>query len=80
MIKKILILFVVLMLTLSCAVKKDIKLGQQALENEDWDAAVTHLLKAMQRHPGNVELRITLSNALISASSHHLTRGKVLLE
>jgi general secretion pathway protein D len=65
---------------ISCAWKKDFRQGQEAFERKDWDQAVAYFLKAVGEKPDSVELRISLANALISASSHYLQKGKQFQE
>jgi general secretion pathway protein D len=65
---------------ISCAWKKDFRQGQEAFERKDYDQAVAHFLKAVGEKPDSVELRISLANALISASSHYLQIGKQFQE
>lgn len=50
------------------------------MQKKDWDKAVDYFLKALNREPGNVEYRLSLSSALLSASNEHLKRGILLLE
>ncbi len=57
-----------------------LKLGQTAAERRDWDSAVQHFLTALDRDPGNIEVRIVLSKALLSASSEHTERASGLME
>jgi len=64
----------------SCAWKKDFRQGQKAFEKKDWDSAVSYFLKALNEKPGNVEYRVSLVNAMISASNYHLKKGKQYLE
>ena len=59
-----------------CAVRKQFRLGDRAFRNKDWDRAVQYFLKVVGKDPGNVEYRISLSKALISASNYHLNQGK----
>lgn len=59
--------------------RKDFRQGQEAMQNQEWDQAVAYFLKAVRENPDNVECRISLSNALISASNHHLQKGKQYL-
>lgn len=77
--KNILIFPLVVLLTVSCAVRKDFKQGHDAFQNKEWDQAVAYFLKAVGEDPDNVECRISLAKALISASTHHLKRGKQFL-
>ncbi|NIM16691.1 MAG: hypothetical protein GTO45_32275 [Candidatus Aminicenantes bacterium] len=74
------IVFVCMLLGTSCAWRKDFKLGREAFQRKDWDRAVAYLLKALGEKPDNVEYRISLTNALISASNHHLLKGKQYME
>jgi type II secretory pathway component GspD/PulD (secretin) len=68
-----------IILGFSCGVRKDFRQGEEAMQNKEWDQAVAYFLKAVREHPDNVECRISLSNALISASNHHLQKGKQYL-
>lgn len=68
------------LLCISCAWKKDFRQGQEAFERRDWDQAVAYFLKAVGEKPDSVELRISLANALISASNHYLQKGKQFRE
>ena len=74
--KKYLVISGIFILVLSCAVRKDFRQGQEAMRNRDWDRAVAYFLKAVGEDPDNVEFRISLGNALISASNFHLKKGK----
>jgi general secretion pathway protein D len=76
--RKYLIIFIITatLLGISCAWRKDFRQGQEAFKRKDWDQAVAYFLKAVGEKPDNVEYRISLANALISASSHYLQKGK----
>ena len=76
----IIIIIVYTILCISCAWRKDFRQGQQAFERKDWDQAVANFLKAVGEKPDSVELRISLANALISASNHYLEKGKQFQE
>lgn len=77
---KVVILIVALTVVLisSCSMHKDFQLGREALDKKDWDGAVAYFLKGVGNQPDNVEMRIALSNALISASHFHLHKGNQL--
>jgi len=77
--KKFLFISGLVLLVISCGVRKDFRQGEEAMQNKEWDQAVAYFLKAVREHPDNVECRISLSNALISASNHHLQKGKQYL-
>jgi general secretion pathway protein D len=77
--KYIYIIGIVLLLT-ACAVRKDFKQCEEAFRNKDWDLAAAHFLKAVGKDPDNVEYRLSLAKALISASNSHLQKGKQFLE
>lgn len=64
----------------SCAWRKDFRQGQEAFERKDWDQAVAYFLKAVAEKPESVEYRISLANALISASNYYLQKGKQFQE
>jgi len=76
----IIIILVYTILCISCAWRKDFRQGRQAFERKDWDQAVANFLKAVGEKPDSVELRISLANALISASNHYLEKGKQFQE
>lgn len=77
--RKYLVISGLVLLIISCAVRKDFRQGQEAMRNQDWDRAVAYFLKAVGENPDNVECRISLGNALISASNLHLKKGKQYL-
>lgn len=73
------ILMGLILVTLGCAgcsVHKQFRLGDRAFRNKDWDRAVQYFLEVVGKDPANVEYRISLSKALISASNFHLNQGK----
>jgi general secretion pathway protein D len=74
--RKILISLSVLLLIVSCAVRRDFKQGSDAFQKKEWDQAAAYFLKAVEKDPDNVEYRISLAKALISASTYHLQKGK----
>jgi general secretion pathway protein D len=80
--RKYSIIFIIIytILCISCAWRKDFRQGQEAFERKDWDQAVAYFLKAVGEKPDSVEYRISLANALISASSHYLQKGKQFQE
>jgi general secretion pathway protein D len=67
-------------LNISCTWRKDFRQGQEAFQRKDWDQAVAYFLKAVGEKPDSVEYRISLANALISASNHYLQKGKQFQE
>jgi tetratricopeptide (TPR) repeat protein len=77
--KKFLLISGLFLLVISCGVRKDFRQGQEAMRNQDWDRAAAYFIKAVGDDPDNVEFRISLSNALISASNAHLKKGKQYL-
>ena len=64
----------------SCSLKREVKLGREAYQSKNWDQAADHFLKAVREKPDNVEYRISLGNALISASNDHLEKGQRFLD
>jgi general secretion pathway protein D len=72
----IIIIIAYAILYISCAWRKDFRQGRQAFDRKDWEQAVVYFLKAVGEKPDNVDLRISLANALISASNHYLQKGK----
>ncbi len=76
----IIIIIVYSILCISCAWRRDLRHGRQAFDRKDWEQAVAYFLKAVGEKPDSVELRISLINALISASNHYLQKGKQFQE
>lgn len=74
------LILVFTVLIISCAGRMNFKQGQEAIQKKDWDKAVDYFLKALSKEPGNVEYRLSLGNALLSASNEHLKRGNVFYE
>ena len=72
----ILLLTILTIFPMGCTLKKQFRLGDQAFRNKDWDRAVQYFLKVVGNDPDNVEYRLSLSKALISASNYHLQQGK----
>ena len=65
---------------MSCAGRMNFRQGHEAMQKKEWDKAVDYFLKAVSRHPANVEYRLSLANALISASNRHLGQGTLFYE
>jgi general secretion pathway protein D len=55
--------------------KHDYKLGNQAMDEKDYDAAVDYYLKALKSDPHNVNYRIGLDQARFEAGQYHVTKG-----
>ncbi len=56
------------------------KKGQDALQHENWDAAVYHYLELVAKDPENVEYRIGLRRARQQAANEHFQRGLAFRE
>jgi general secretion pathway protein D len=52
--------------------------GEQAFEQESWDAAVYHYLQALAEDPDNIEYKLNLTFARQKASAQHFQRGTML--
>ena len=70
-------LVVVLMLVVvaGCATQRKAKEGRQAVDAENWDAAVYRYLELVAKDPGNIEYRIGLRRARQKAANVHFQRG-----
>jgi general secretion pathway protein D len=65
-----------LLLLTSCAVHKRVfNHGERASRQKDWDRAIRYYLRSLEKKPNNVEYRIALSRALITASNINLRKG-----
>ncbi len=51
------------------------KKGAEALQHENWDAAVYHYLELVAKDPENIEYRIGLRRARQKAANEHFQRG-----
>ena len=60
----------------SCGVSNYIKQGDDAWAEGDWDKSVKLYIKALDREPDNVKLRIALGKAVIAASNYHMKKGE----
>lgn len=60
----------------SCAASNYIKQGDEAWADGDWDKSVKLYIKALDREPDNVKLRIALGKAVIAASDYHMKKGE----
>ncbi len=54
--------------------------GEDAFENEDWDAAVYFYLQALGEDPTNLEYKLNLTFARQRSSAQHFQRGTMLRE
>ena len=66
---------VVLALALFAGCSSQSKKGQEALQHENWDAAVYHYLELVAKDPENIEYRIGLRRARQKAANEHFQRG-----
>ena len=62
------------------AAKETANDGEQAVINENWDAAVFYYLQAVTEDPQNVEYRMQLGRARQKASQAHFRKGMTLRE
>jgi len=59
----------------ACAADKAYRQGELAGGNNDWDAAVVHLTKAVQEAPDKPEYKVALERAMSNASRVHYAKG-----
>ena len=60
----------------SCAARKAHRRGNAAAKQENWDAAVVHYTRAAREDPDNIEYRMALQRALVSAAAAHIKEGR----
>lgn len=60
--------------------KQDFKAGEQAVDLNDYDAAVDYYSKALQAEPNNAAYRIKLNNSRFQAGQVHIHQGVKLRE
>ncbi len=66
---------VVLALAVIAGCSSQGKKGAEALQHENWDAAVYHYLELVAKDPENIEYRIGLRRARQKAANEHFQRG-----
>lgn len=60
--------------------KRYIKNGAHYIEHKEWDKSVQYLRPLVEKHPGNVELKMMLFRSEREASISHMAKGEKLLE
>ncbi len=70
-------LIVIASLAAGCAAGRAFGRGDDAARAGDWETAVDHYRRAVQKDPNNAEYRIALERAMISASQLHLDAARV---
>jgi len=58
-----------------CASQRTASKGEDAVEHENWDAAVYYYLEALAAEPDNYEYRMALTRARQKAAQEHFERG-----
>jgi type II secretory pathway component GspD/PulD (secretin) len=73
------IIAIAVMATLAgaCATGGAFKRGDTAARAGDWDAAVVHYRQAVQSDPDNVQYKIALERAMLSASGIHIDAARL---
>jgi len=77
---KFCLLFAAVTLAASCASYRYTKQASDAVQTENWDAAVYFYMEALARDPGNLKLKMHLERARRRAAEEHFKRGKQLAE
>ena len=75
--ERIVAVVVVAGLVAGCAAGRAFHRGDDAARAGDWDAAVDHYRRAVQREPNNAAFRIAYERAMISASQVHLDAARI---
>jgi len=65
-------LIVIASLSAACAAGRAFSRGDDAARAGDWETAVDHYRRAVDKDPNNAEYRIAYERAMISASQVHL--------
>src|SRR5688572_12730816 len=74
---KIAALIVIVSLGAACAAGRAFSRGDDAARAGDWETAVDHYRRAVEKDPTNAEYRIAYERAMISASQVHLDAARV---
>ncbi len=64
----------------ACATGREFQQGERAARVGNWDVAVEHYKRAIERAPGNASYRIALERASMNASRLHADQARVLEE
>ena len=70
-------LIVIASLAAACAAGRAFGRGEDAARAGDWETAVDHYRRAVDKDPNNAEYRIAYERAMISASQVHLDAARV---
>jgi type II secretory pathway component GspD/PulD (secretin) len=70
-------LIVIASLGVACAAGRAFSRGEDAARAGDWETAVDHYRRAVDKDPNNAEYRIAYERAMISASQVHLDAARV---
>jgi general secretion pathway protein D len=70
-------LIVIASLGVACAAGRAFSHGEDAARAGDWETAVDHYRRAVDKEPNNAEYRIAYERAMISASQVHLDAARV---
>jgi general secretion pathway protein D len=70
-------LIVIASLSAACAAGRAFSRGDDAARAGDWETAVDHYRRAVDKDPNNAEYRIAYERAMISASQVHLDAARV---
>jgi general secretion pathway protein D len=70
-------LIVIASLGVACAAGRAFSHGEDAARAGDWETAVDHYRRAVDKDPNNAEYRIAYERAMISASQVHLDAARV---
>lgn len=77
---KFLLLVGAVAITASCASYRLIRQASDAVQTENWDAAVYYYMEALAKDPGNLKLKMHLHRARRRAAEEHFKRGMQLAE
>jgi general secretion pathway protein D len=70
-------LIVIASLASACAAGRAFGRGEDAARAGDWETAVDHYRRAVEKDPSNAEYRIAYERAMISASQVHLEAARI---
>ncbi len=74
--RKIIIICVLLVLTVSCMKPKGYELAIDAFNSKKWDEAVSRFGKLVLEHPDDIEYKVKLEMAKSNASKFHAREGR----
>ena len=74
---RVVALIAIASLAAACAAGRAYSRGEDAARAGDWETAVDHYRRAVDKNPNNAEYRIAYERAMISASQVHVDAARI---